>query len=229
VGAAVETSSTSHQYAAQAPPEGRGAWRTEGALDVTARWRAYLATSVRRSKVRFLYIENDRSFRILASWLLDRVAERWERPWQASVATRIEHHGLADMEDVVAVRVKLTSGRARYFLTWGRVPETLDPNLLLVLVGRNLHRFDLGGAPAVVELCPTLQDASNEPYFHEALFRMGQQQIPVGPGYSAWQKRVLLGLEDGTELYYLGRRRWRGKSVGKLNLVKPAQRRPAGR
>ena len=134
-----------------------------------------------------------------------------------------EDHGLTEMEDIVAVRVKLSSGKSRYFLTWGRVPEAVDPKALLSIVGRNLHKFDLGGTPTAVELCLTLQDASREPYFHEAFFRMGQQRIPFGSGYTAWRDRVLKALEDGHELYYLGRRRSRAKSAGDLELAKPAR------
>lgn len=122
------------------------------------------------------------------------------------------------MEDIVAVRVKLNSGTSRYFLTWGRIPDVVDPKPLLDIVAKNLNRFDLGGVPTAIELCFTLQDASEEPYFYETLFRMTQQKIPVGSGYRPWRKRVLGALKEGQELYYLGRRRWKGKSAGRLNI-----------
>jgi hypothetical protein len=64
------------------------------------------------------------------------------------------------MEDIVAVRLTLISGRMRYFLTWGRIPEVIDPQPLLATVRDNLHRFDLGGIPATNDMYPTLQDAS---------------------------------------------------------------------
>jgi hypothetical protein len=122
------------------------------------------------------------------------------------------------MEDIVAVRVTLTSGRSRYFLTWGRIPEAIDPQPLLAIVRDNLDRFDLGGEPKAVDLCPTLQEASGAPYFFEALFQMGQKPIPFGPGYKPWRKRMLLAIQSGSELYYLGRRRRKGISVGTLRV-----------
>jgi hypothetical protein len=122
------------------------------------------------------------------------------------------------MEDIVAIRVKLSSGDSRYFLTWGRIPEVIDAEPLLSIVRDKLDRFDLGGSPKVVELCPTLQDASEAPYFFEALFKMSQRPIPFGSGYKAWSRKILLGLKNGNELYYLGRRRWKGKHVGRLNV-----------
>jgi len=122
------------------------------------------------------------------------------------------------MEDIVAVRVTLTSGRSRYFLTWGRIPEAIDPQPLLAIVSDNLHRFDLGGEPRAVDLCPSLQEAAGAPYFFEALFQMSQKPIPFGPGYKPWSKRMLLAIQGGSELYDLGRRRWKGSSIGTLRV-----------
>lgn len=122
------------------------------------------------------------------------------------------------MEDIVAIRIKLSSGESRYLLTWGRIPEVIDAEPLLSLVRDKLDRFDLGGTPKVVELCPTLQDASEAPYFFEALFKMSQRPIPFGSGYKAWSKRTLVSLKNGQELYYLGRRRWKGNHLGRLNV-----------
>lgn len=122
------------------------------------------------------------------------------------------------MEDIVAVRVTLSSGRLRYFLTWGRIPEVVDPQPLLAIVRDNLHRFDLGGTPTAIDMCPMLQDASGAPYFFETLFEMAQRPIPFGPGYRAWRTRTLAAMSAGRELHYLGRRRWKGNSVGQLKI-----------
>jgi hypothetical protein len=105
----------------------------------------------------------------------------------------------------------------------------VDPQPLLAIVRDNLHRFDLGGTPTTIDLCPTLQDASGAPYFFETLFAMAQRPIPFGAGYKAWRKRTLAAMEGGGELHYLGRRRWKGSSVGWLKiplkrLVSPALR-----
>ncbi len=122
------------------------------------------------------------------------------------------------MEDIVAVRVTLTSGRSRYFLTWGRIPDATDPQPLLAIVRDNLHRFDLGGEPRAVDLCPTLQEAAGAPYFFEALFQMSQKPIPFGSGHKAWSKRMLRAIQGGSELYYWGRSRWKGSALGPLRV-----------
>jgi len=124
------------------------------------------------------------------------------------------------VEDIVAIKVTLSSGQARYFLTWGRIPERIDPQPLLAIVGANLHRFDMGGTPTKIDLCPSLQDAAGAPYFFEALFAMCQRRIPRGAGYTAWRKATLDGLVEGKELHYLGRRRWRASSMGRLEMRK---------
>lgn len=109
------------------------------------------------------------------------------------------------MEDVVAVRVNLGNGEVRYFLTWGRIPDAVDPAPLERLVLRTATTFSLGGKAVSAHLCATLQEAASEPYFFESFFKMCQRRIPFGPDYSAWAAETLQRLEVGKEVYYLGR------------------------
>ena len=109
------------------------------------------------------------------------------------------------MEDVVAVRVNLDNGEACYFLTWGRIPEAVDPAPLERLVFAAATRFSLGGKPVSAQVCATLQEAAAEPYFFENFFKLCQCRIPFGPDYKAWAAETLQRLEAGKELYYLGR------------------------
>lgn len=112
----------------------------------------------------------------------------------------------SEMEDIVAVRLNLDNGDARYFLTWGRLPEAVDPAPLERLVLNAATRFSLGGTPVSAQLCATLQEAASEPYFFENFFKMCQRRIPFGPEYKAWAAETLQRLEAGKELYYLGRK-----------------------
>jgi len=109
------------------------------------------------------------------------------------------------MEDVVALRVRLRRGGSRYFMTWGRLFDPVDPARLEAIVQEHLGKFDLGGEPVSVEICSTLQEASAQPYFFEALWWFGQQKVPYGPGYKRWVSSKRLQLQGGHDLRYLGR------------------------
>jgi hypothetical protein len=81
------------------------------------------------------------------------------------------------MEDVVAVEVELEDGARRYFLTWGRIQDAVDPGPLCALVLAVAPRFALGGTPAHARLCETLRQAAGSdaaPYFYECLLRFAR-------------------------------------------------------
>ena len=118
------------------------------------------------------------------------------------------------MEDIVAIRVRLATGSDRFFLTYGRLFDAVDPSRTLEVVVRHLHAYDLGGRPVRVEMCHTLQDAKSQPYFFEALFQLSQQSIPLGAQYEAWRRKVSAEMERGKHLHYLGRRRRYGSRPG---------------
>lgn len=109
------------------------------------------------------------------------------------------------MENIVAVAVALESGEERFFITWGRIQANVDEGELVALVLRHATTFSLGGVPKSARVCVSLQEASNEPYFYEALFDFGQQRIPSGRMYSRWSRRVAEEMEQGKHLWYLGR------------------------
>jgi hypothetical protein len=109
------------------------------------------------------------------------------------------------VEDVVAVTVTLDNGERRYFMTWGRIQNPVDPDPLAALVLRHAVGFDLGGRPVAAEVCPSLRDARQAPYFYEALVSFGRCPILQGDGYEAWKRETSEAMESGRELYYLGR------------------------
>lgn len=108
------------------------------------------------------------------------------------------------MEDIVAVRVLTSKGEAAYFLTWGRIQDPVDPAPLEALVLRDAPSCGVEGVRA--ELCSSLQEAAAEPYFYESLFAMSQKPIPFGDGYEEWRASIDLAMQQGKELYFLGRR-----------------------
>lgn len=108
------------------------------------------------------------------------------------------------MEDIVAIAVELEDGNKRFFLTWGRIQDGVDPTSLELLVLKHSSRFSLGGKPIKASLCESLQEAAHEPYFFEAFFKMCQKTIPFGDHYDVWRTEMNEKMQAGKELYYLG-------------------------
>jgi hypothetical protein len=109
------------------------------------------------------------------------------------------------VEDVVAVRVTLDSGVHRYFLTWGRIQDRVDPGQIEAIVLENATRYSLGGVPVSATLC-LLREASHEPYFFEGLWSFANDGVPFGRGYNRWRRRIDKEMRNGSHLYFLGRR-----------------------
>ena len=108
------------------------------------------------------------------------------------------------MEDIVAIRVRVKDNTDHFFLTWGRLPESVNERPLLDAVRNNLRKFSLPSEPIAVSLCDSLQEASHAPYFYESLFVLSQKRIPYGKRYAAWAANTWQLIREGNELYYLG-------------------------
>lgn len=109
------------------------------------------------------------------------------------------------VEDLVAVAVELDSGDTRFFMTWGRIQDEVDPGPLQALVLHHAASFDLGGIATAARVCDSLQEAKDARYFFEGIFDFAQRPIPFGAGYPAWRAEMAEALEQGEHLYYLGR------------------------
>ncbi len=58
------------------------------------------------------------------------------------------------MEDIVALRVTLNTGADRFFLTWGRVFDPVDPEPLIEVVKPHLVRMSRGEASKATDRAP---------------------------------------------------------------------------
>lgn len=110
------------------------------------------------------------------------------------------------MEDVVAVRVALADGSSRYFVTWGRIQDPVDPRFVEDLVLKFASSCSLGASPVEARLCATLREAAESaeaPYFFEALvaFAAGHPREPD----DVWHTERDEAMRDGREIYYCGR------------------------
>jgi len=106
----------------------------------------------------------------------------------------------------VAVHVRTDNRRSRYFLTWGRIQDPVDPGPLEELAVRAAAHFAIGGTPVSARVCSSLQEAAKEPYFFEALLTFAQQPVPRGAAYDAWREERAQAMAEGREFYFLGAR-----------------------
>jgi hypothetical protein len=109
------------------------------------------------------------------------------------------------MENAVAVAVTLESGERRFFLTWGRIQHTVDPQQLEALVLRHAGSYDLGGTPAAATVRYSLREAEEELYFYEGLLSFARADRPDSESYAAWRDSIAEEMQHGRHLYYLGR------------------------
>jgi hypothetical protein len=109
------------------------------------------------------------------------------------------------MEDIVAVAVKLDDATEHFFLTWGRIQDAVDPTPLAELVLRQSHRFVRGGTPISARVCSSLQEAAHTALFYEGFFSFCQTRIPYGPDYQNWRQTMHERMQQGKELYFLGK------------------------
>ena len=108
------------------------------------------------------------------------------------------------MDHITAVAVQLENGAERFFLTWGRIQDPVDPEPLEQLVLQHCVGNDLGGKPVKARVCKFLHEASDAPFFYEGFFAFCQKHIPFGDQYQAWREEMNKEMQAGKELYYLG-------------------------
>lgn len=111
------------------------------------------------------------------------------------------------MDDVVAVEVRLADGGRRYFVTWGRIQDTVDPESLCDLVLSHARHGCLRGEAVSARLCETLREAAESgeaPYFYECFFRFCQRPIPYGERYEEWRVAKAEAMQRGKEIAYCG-------------------------
>jgi len=108
------------------------------------------------------------------------------------------------MEEVVAVEVVLEDGSSRYFMTWGRIQDVVDPEPLEQLILKHSSRVSLRGVPKSARVCSTLSEAQSGPYFFEALLSFAWQPIPFDERHEPWREERQRRMENDQDIYYLG-------------------------
>jgi hypothetical protein len=108
------------------------------------------------------------------------------------------------VHDIVAVEVTLSSGEGRFFLTWGRIQDPVDPAPLAALVLRHAQAFAIDGEAQSARVLWFLHPAVGTPRFWDCFFDMCQRPIPFGRGYPSWRQKIAAAQEEGKEIWYLG-------------------------
>jgi hypothetical protein len=114
--------------------------------------------------------------------------------------------GLA-MDDVVAVEVELAAGELRYFITWGRIQDEVDPEPLAALVLEHSRQVALDNPAQRARVCQSLREAADSqsaPYFYECLLVFVRRPVPFGPDYQKWRAARAAAMAMGKEIAYCG-------------------------
>jgi hypothetical protein len=114
------------------------------------------------------------------------------------------------VDDVIAVEVRLAGGGRRFFVTWGRIQDPVNPDPVCATVLRFAHGCDLGDAPAGARICRSLREAADTadaPYFYECFMALCRQPIPSGTDFESWRQSRAEAMDHGREIAYCGRPR----------------------
>lgn len=81
-------------------------------------------------------------------------------------------------EEIIAVAVRHKNGRINYFLTLGKFYWQAELDEIARRVFRRCAAYALDGEPECAEVCRSLLDASQEPFFYEHFFALCQMRLP---------------------------------------------------
>jgi hypothetical protein len=67
---------------------------------------------------------------------------------------------------------------------------------------RHARQFSLGGQPVEAQICATLREAADAPYFYECLLSFARRPSP--DDHDRWRTRIAKAIELGREVSYCG-------------------------
>lgn len=107
------------------------------------------------------------------------------------------------MENIVGIKfVDRVEGEGAV-ITWGRIFDVIDDTELLKVVSCKLVDYGVENLDSI-ELCYSLMEIADQPYFYETLIRFVQEPIPFGRGYEKWKKKKRKALIAGNEIAFMG-------------------------
>lgn len=105
----------------------------------------------------------------------------------------------------MAVELKTPAGGPYFVMTFGRIQDPVDPCELEAIVLKHASNIGLSHATSA-EVCWSLRDARDGPYFYEALLFFAAELAKVpSRRYERWRRRTAREMSKGKHLWYLGR------------------------
>lgn len=107
------------------------------------------------------------------------------------------------MDDIVGIKFvdkKMGEGAV---ITWGRVFDVVSDKKLLEVVQQTLPRFGVYELQSI-ELCYSLLEISDQPYFHEQLSFFIKRPIIFDKTYKKWARKKRIALKNGREILFTG-------------------------
>jgi hypothetical protein len=120
------------------------------------------------------------------------------------------------MEDIVGIKFfdkKRGEGAA---ITWGRLFDVISDKKLLAVVRQALLKFGVHDLQSI-ELCYSLMEISDQPYFHEQLAFFIKRPIIFGITYKKWVRKKRIALQNGREILFTGFKNEQQDFAGKNN------------
>ena len=105
-------------------------------------------------------------------------------------------------EPLLAIALKFSSGEMNFFLTLGKPFHRRRLDEMAKWIFERSNNFALDGDPQEAEVCYSLLDASQEPYFFEAVVSLGDviKQVKTKKDW----ERIKRECDKGHHLYFLG-------------------------
>ncbi len=109
------------------------------------------------------------------------------------------------MHHLVAVEATTDTGKLTYFVTRGRIFDSVDPTDLEQVVLRWAGKFKTPGKVISCRVCWSLGEAAHAPYFYEALFDFASDPPQFGDEYASWRSRTAEEMEgQGKWIFSVG-------------------------
>jgi len=108
------------------------------------------------------------------------------------------------MEDIIAITVKDRIRGRGAFITWGRVFDPVDTDVLKERFATAIKKRYGFHNVETIHVCNSLRDVAGYPYFFECLAKMSWKPIPFGTKYRAWAAKKRREISAGKEIYFLG-------------------------
>ncbi|MDP3787699.1 MAG: hypothetical protein Q8Q60_00095 [Candidatus Chromulinivorax sp.] len=107
------------------------------------------------------------------------------------------------MEDIVGIKFVDAKRGEGAVITWGRLFHVISDKILLEVVKKVLPKFGVLDLQSI-ELCYSLMEISDQPYFHEQLSFFIKRPIVFGSTYKKWVRKKRIALQKGREILFTG-------------------------